>query len=224
MRYGKEGDVMGEGHRKRTVARVVNTPNVYVHDLMEVLLFRSCPRKDMYDCATNLLAAFGTIEGVLKASVEELTNVEGVGQNVAEYLKVLGLGLSRVHGVYSFGLARSTAEFCRMVTSQNKKSGEDLLEIYAIDQDGRVRMIIPIAPDERNKCEILKKLLTVKAHGAFVLRCNGGITDSKEEERLACVMHDACTSASVRMYDYCISLNDGFYSYFVQGKINGDRV
>ncbi|MGN1372977.1 MAG: helix-hairpin-helix domain-containing protein [Candidatus Coproplasma sp.] len=214
---------MGEGHRKRTVTRVVNTPNVYVHDLMEVLLFRSCPRKDMFDVATNLLAAFGTIDGVLNASVEELTGVEGVGRNVAEYIRVLGLGLSRVHGVRSFGLVRSTAEFCRMVTSQNKQGEADLLEIYAVDVDGRVRMILPFAPEERNKGGILKRLLSVKAYGAFVLRCNGGITDSDKELELAKTVHGACTSASVRMYDYCISTLEGFYSSFVHGTISGDR-
>ncbi|MGN0811888.1 MAG: helix-hairpin-helix domain-containing protein [Candidatus Coproplasma sp.] len=215
---------MGEGHRKRTVARVVNTPNVYVHDLMEVLLFRACPRKDMYDCATNLLSTFGTIDGVLKASVEELTEVEGVGQNVAEYIKVLGLGLSRAHGVKSFGLARSTAEFCRMVVAQNKQAETDILEIYTVDSDGRVRMILPFAPEERNKGGILKRLLAVKAYGAFVLRCNGGITDSEEELKLAQTIHEACTCASVRMYDYCISTSEGFYSCFVNERISGDRV
>lgn len=215
---------MGEGHRKRTIARVVKTPDVYVHDLMEVLLFRSCPRKDMYDTATNLLATFGTIEGVLQASLEELTQVEGVGQNVAEYIKVLGLGLSRIHGVYSFGLARSTAEFCRMVVAQNKKDEADLLEIYTVDKDGRVRMILPIIPEERNKGGILKRLLAVKAHGAFVLRCNGGICDSEEELKLAKTVNEACAFASVRLYDYCISTSDGFYSSFVNEKISGDRV
>lgn len=215
---------MGEGHRKRTVKRVVNTPNVYVHDLLEVLLFRSCPRKDMFDCATNLLATFGTIDGVLKASVEELTKVEGVGQNVAEYIRVLGLGLSRVHGVYSFGLARSTAEFCRMAVAHNKQNETDLLELYAVDKDGRVRMILPVVPRERNKGGILKRLLAVKAHGAFALRYNGGITDSEEELKLAKTVHEACTCASVRLYDYCISTSEGFYSCFVNEEISGDRV
>ena len=215
---------MGAGHRKRTVARVVQTPNVYVHDLLEVLLFRACPRKDMFDCTTLLLDKFHTIDGVLNASVEELMQVEGVGENVAEYLKVLGLGLSRVHGVYSFGLARSTAEFCKMVIAQNKQNCQDLLEIYAVDQDGRVRMIIPLTAEERTKGGVLKKLLAIKAHGAFVLRCNGGVIDCPEEEKLARIMHEACTAASVKMYDYCISADGGFYSYFVHEKISGDRV
>ncbi|MGN1103826.1 MAG: helix-hairpin-helix domain-containing protein [Candidatus Coproplasma sp.] len=215
---------MGEGHRKRTIARVVKTPNVYVHDLLEVLLFRSCPRKDMFDIATNLLSTFGTIDGVLSASVEELIKVEGVGQNVAEYIKVLGLGLSRVHGAKSFGLARSTAEFCRMVTAQNKKDETDLLELYAVDSDGRVRVILPILPEERSKGGILKRLLAIKAYGAFVLRCNGGETVSREELALANTVHEACTAASVRMYDYCISTDEGFYSSFVSEKISGDRV
>ncbi|MGN0806051.1 MAG: hypothetical protein ACI4MC_03350 [Candidatus Coproplasma sp.] len=215
---------MGEGHRKRTVTRVVQTSNVYVHDLLEVLLFRACPRRDMYDCATDLLATFGTIEGVLSADVAELTKVEGVGRNVAEYIRVLGLGLSRVHGVYSFGLARSTAEFCRMVIAQNKQSEADLLELYALDRDGRVRMIIPVPPEERNKGGILKRLIAVKAYGAFALRCNGGIPCGEEEEKLAETVHEACSSAGVKLYDYCVSTGDGFYSFFVHEKISGDRV
>lgn len=215
---------MAAGHRKRTVARVLQSENAYVHDLLEVLLFRAQPRKDIYDCTTELLSTFGSLDNVLSADIDELTAVEGVGVNVAEYIKVLGTCLKNIHGVYSFGFARSTSEFCKLAPAQSRRFDENSLELFVVDRDGRVRMIIPVGQGERDKNGVLKALLPAKAYGVFALRCNGGLTDDKEEDALALTTHAACTAVGVKTYDYLVKTQDGFYSYFVYGKISGDRV
>lgn len=213
---------MGAGHRRRTISRVVHSQEAYPHDLLECLLFRACPRKDMYDCATALLQAFGSLDGVFSASLEELCAVEGVGENVARYLQIVGLCLKRAHGADSFGFARSTAEFSRLPILKDRAIEGDSLELFAIDKDGRVRMVIPIEKGERTEKDMLKKLLPVKAEGVFALRCNGGVCSDAEDE-LCAIVQSVCKSAYVKLFDYCINTANGFYSFYVEDKITGGR-
>lgn len=214
---------MGAGHRKRTVAKVVQATKTYPHDLLEVLLFNVCPRKDMSPCATALLDKFGSVVGVLTATKEELMQVKGVGENVAEYLIVIGISLTRIHGTKSFGFSRSTSEFRRLPIMNNKAREEDSLEFYVLDDDGRVRMIISVEKEERNKDDLLKRLVPARAQGVFVLRCNGGVVDEAEEE-LCKTVHTACSVSGVKMYDYCVDTPQRLYSFFAEDKISGDRI
>ena len=59
------------------------------HQVLELLLFYSVPRKDTNEIAHRLIDRFGSFVGVLDAPMKELEKVEGVGHNVALYLKLL---------------------------------------------------------------------------------------------------------------------------------------
>lgn len=59
-----------------------------VHAL-ELLLFYAVPRVDTKPLARALLDRFGTLALVLEATAEELTEVPGVGENVATYLTLI---------------------------------------------------------------------------------------------------------------------------------------
>lgn len=220
----KREGIMGAGHRKRTVARVVQAHKTYPHDLLEVLLFNVCPRKDMNACATALLDRFDSVVGVLTATEEELMQVKGVGENIAQYLIVIGMSLTRIHGTKSFGFSRSTSEFRRLPILNNRVREEDSLEFYVLDDDGRVRMIMSVEKNERKKDGLIKRLVPARAHGVFVLRCNGGVVGTEEEEELCKTVHEACILSGVKMYDYCIDTPQELYSFYVNGKISGDRI
>ena len=81
---------MHEGHRKRMYEKLKNDDGLYEHELLEILLFNAFQRKNTNPIAHALLDSFGSISGVLNASVEELCAVEGVGESVALYLKCIG--------------------------------------------------------------------------------------------------------------------------------------
>lgn len=57
------------------------------HNILEFLLFFAIPRKDTNEIAHALMARFGTLSKVLEASVEELCEVSGIGENAAVLLK-----------------------------------------------------------------------------------------------------------------------------------------
>ena len=66
---------MHEGHRQRMLQRLGDAKHLQDHELLEILLFNAIPRKNTNPLAHELLSAFGSLEGVLRAVYEELLRV-----------------------------------------------------------------------------------------------------------------------------------------------------
>ena len=77
------------GHRARMRNRFENTrgKDFQDHELLEMLLFYAIPRGNTNDTAHLLLQKFGSLEGVLSSSIEELSMVKGIGRNSAILIK-----------------------------------------------------------------------------------------------------------------------------------------
>lgn len=86
-----ENKNLHEGHRQRLKNRFNETglSNFEAHNILELLLFYSIPRKDTNEIAHNLLDHFGTLSGVFDAEFEELLNVTGIKENSATLIKLV---------------------------------------------------------------------------------------------------------------------------------------
>ena len=60
------------------------------YELLEMLLYHAIPYRDTNPIAKRLLMEFGSLEGVLTASPEELARVSGIGERAAELLATVG--------------------------------------------------------------------------------------------------------------------------------------
>jgi DNA repair protein RadC len=80
-----------KGHRERLRSRFAETGDQGLPDyeILELLLFRSIPQRDVKPLAKELIARFGSLSGVLGARPERLTEVKGVGDSVAADLKLV---------------------------------------------------------------------------------------------------------------------------------------
>mgnify|MGYP001638939136 CR=1 FL=1 len=65
------------------------------HRVLELLLFYAVPQGDVNGLAHELVERFGSLAGVLDASVEELQKVKGVGEHTAVLLRMLPALLGR---------------------------------------------------------------------------------------------------------------------------------
>ena len=81
-----------DGHRQRSKRRylAVGAQGLEDHQLLELLLFYAIPRQDTNETAHRLLKRFGSLQSVLNAAPEELTGVDGVGENAAVLLRLTG--------------------------------------------------------------------------------------------------------------------------------------
>lgn len=80
-----------EGHRQRLKDRFLregldNFDELYV---LELLLYYCIPRRDTNPIAHALLDTFGSLTGVLEATVEELERIPGISHNAATFLNLV---------------------------------------------------------------------------------------------------------------------------------------
>lgn len=78
------------GHRERMRDRFEGSrgKGFEDHELLEMLLFYAIPRGNTNDIAHMLLQKFGSLEGVMSSSLEELSMIKGIGKNSAILIKI----------------------------------------------------------------------------------------------------------------------------------------
>jgi DNA repair protein RadC len=86
------------GHRERLRVRfTAGGPDALPdYELLELLLFRSLPRRDVKPIAKRLIARFGSFAEVLSAPVERLVEIDGIGESAAIDLKIAAAAAQRL--------------------------------------------------------------------------------------------------------------------------------
>lgn len=86
------------GHRDRLRARFTEAGGEALPDyeLLELLLFRAIPRRDVKPIAKELIKRFGTFAEVLAAPAARLMEVDGVGESVVTDLKIVEASARRL--------------------------------------------------------------------------------------------------------------------------------
>lgn len=81
-------DGIHKGHRQRMRRKFIeHTSRAFdTYELLEMLLYNVIPYKDTNPVSKNLLSAFGSLDGVLRAKREELMAVDGIGAAVADFI------------------------------------------------------------------------------------------------------------------------------------------
>ena len=76
------------GHRQRVRDRFLSggLDSFNEHQVLEMLLFYCCPRKDTNELAHRLISEFGSLVRVLEAPVKELEKVPEIGHNASTFI------------------------------------------------------------------------------------------------------------------------------------------
>lgn len=79
------------GHRDRLRARFLDggADSLPDYELLELMLFTAIPRRDVKPIAKILIDRFKNLNGVLNASVAELSSVNGISDTTATTIKVI---------------------------------------------------------------------------------------------------------------------------------------
>jgi DNA repair protein RadC len=108
-------------HRQRLRDRFMKagTTALADYELLELLLFRAIPRRDVKPLAKTLLAEFGDFNRVISAPASRLCRITGVGEAVVRELKIVEaaahrLGQARVMGQNALTSWSSLMEYCKV--------------------------------------------------------------------------------------------------------------
>jgi DNA repair protein RadC len=86
------------GHRDRLRQRFVQAGSDALHDyeMLELILFRAIPRRDVKPLAKELIERFGSFAEVIAAPIERLKEVGGLGEAAITDLKIVQAAAKRL--------------------------------------------------------------------------------------------------------------------------------
>lgn len=219
---------MHEGHRQRLWKKLEDGSNLYEHELLEMLLFNAVPRMDVNPLAHEILNRFPSIKEACSASVEELTSVKGVGKNVALYLKLVGTIFGQSNNCESFAVIKNTQEFIKFISMRFRNKGSEVLELYFLDKNGRVKRIITYTSNDTERVdvapeELSKAISNSRPFGVFMAHnhVNYPAKPSIADDELTKQIQLICSINNARLYDHCIYSSDGeVFSYYLSDRLD----
>ncbi len=215
------------GHRQRMYKKL-ETEELLDTELMEMMLYAAVPRRNTVDLVHNLLERFGSPIAVYCASLEELKSVEGIGDSIANHLYVHGMFYRRaVKMTYDpFAGAFRLGEFIVRGVDMYKMEGCEVLDVYLLGDDGRIRSRHRRTDKEEGRVRLdalwLAKLLTDENVYGVILVHNhpsGRAHHSASDDAATRACQLACNMHGKILCDHVIFSKDGAYSYYQEGRL-----
>ncbi len=216
------------GHRERLRERVSNGGFAALHDYetLELHLFRTFPRGDVKPLAKALIARFGSLSGVLSASVEELRQVKGVGEACAMDLKLVH-ELTRRIGLAALSkrtVISSWSALLAYVKAELKHEPREQFRVLFLDRRNNL-----IADEVMNHGtidhapvyprEIVRRALELSASSLILLHNHpsGDPTPSGQDVDMTRAIVEAARPLRISVYDHLIVGRDGVASFKALG-------
>lgn len=220
-----------EGHRDRLRKKYLQGGYLAFHEyeLLELLLTYVIPRRDTKPIAKELIEKFGNLDGVVSASLEDLTEVSGIKENSGVFLKLLGdlaknlyKGEMKREGIQlkdKSSLLRylrsdigfSSREEFKVIflNNYNMLVGSETLFVGTIDKSA-------VYPRE-----IVEKVLQYKAKGIIFAHNHpsGNLRPSKQDIQITEHMQEALDLIDVKVLEHIIITKDGYFSFLEEGLI-----
>lgn len=158
---------MHEGHRERVRRRIINEgiDNFEEYQLLEALLYFSIPRADTNETAHRLISEFGSLNGVMSASRDDLLRIEGVGESSAILIGLInGINRKIAMSDNKEGVCYdSLGKICRYLS--NLYVGISVERVYMMMFDNGMKLIecVRIAEGTVNAAVMQPRIMVEKA-------------------------------------------------------------
>ena len=218
-----------DGHRARIRERL-SQGIVMEHEILEILLFNAVPRLNTNELAHRLLATFGSIPGVLSATMEQLQEVEGMGSSLAAYIHCCGLCFERCYVAKMTPKARQrvyeTDSFIQYVVETYGQVDREILDLYALDENGNIIICKRFTQDSLFNVSVspeqIGKFLTDNKACGLVMVHNhpfGDAEPSASDDFMTMKCQLICSLQNVLLCDHVIYSPEGAYSYYRKGRL-----
>jgi len=218
------------GHRERLRARFreAGAEAISDYELLELVLFRAIPQRDVKPMAKELIARFGSFAEVVAAPRARLKEVKGVGEAVADELKIVHAAASRLARgqvqkrpvLSSWG---SVLDYCRTAQAFSEKEQFRVLfldkrnQLIAdeLQQTGTVDHT-PVYPRE-----VLKRALELSATALILVHNHpsGDPTPSRADIEMTAEIKVAAAVFGIVLHDHLIIGNGRQTSFMREGLL-----
>lgn len=216
------------GHRKRLLAKL-DSGALEVHEYLEALLFNAIPRMNTNDIAHRLLSRFGSIQDVLQASVEELQSVKGIGENVAQYIRLIGKVFQIVTTKEEdrlFPRKFVEQEFISFLKDYYKDADNEYLDFFFLDEKEKIKQVVRFTSEQEHSVDIatdqLEKVFALNHPAAIIISHNhvkGSCMPSETDEVTTCKIQMMCHLQNIRFCDHFIVSPVDVFSYHGSGRL-----
>lgn len=220
------------GHRERVKKRFAEhgLSGFTEETALEMLLFYVVPRRDTTPIARALLNRFGTLVDVLDATEEELLQVDGMGQNSAQYLHF-------IMTLYRYYFSQRSQE--DLVLDTVEKCGEYLASYFLGRQEETVFMLClnaqrnPVGCREVASGDALTANVPIRKIVEYALAVNatsvilahnhpGGIAVPSPQDILATHrVAKALATVEITLADHLVMTHEDFTSMAESGMLQG---
>lgn len=212
------------GHRERLRDRFMEAgPDALAdYELLELLIFRAIPRRDVKPLAKQLLARFHDFAGVIAAPSERLKEVDGVTDGVVREFKIVqaaALRLQRTAVLHRPVLSnwKALLDYCTAAMAHESKEQFRVLfldrknAIIADEVQGEGTVDhTPVYPRE-----IVKRALELQA-SAIILAHNhpsGDPSPSREDVEMTRQIATAASALNIALHDHLVIGRKGHASF-----------
>jgi DNA repair protein RadC len=217
-------DTGTDGHRERLRARFLKSgaESLPDYELLELTLFAALPRRDTKPLAKALLARFGSFAEVIAAPRARLLEVKGVGEGVANHLKIVEaaaqrLAKTRVIGRPALSSWSALLDYCTaaMARSQNEEfrvlflDRKNVLIADEVQNRGTVDHT-PVYPRE-----IVKRALELGASSIILVHNHpsGDPTPSRADITMTREIANAAKALAIAVHDHLVIGRSGHASF-----------
>ncbi|EPX77664.1 RadC family protein [Litoreibacter arenae] len=218
------------GHRQRVRERFLlaggdATPE---SELLELVLFRAIPRREVRTLARRLLETFGDFNGVISASANRLTSVQGVGTSVIQELKIVeaaaqSMARTRVMNRDVLSSWDALLDYCRtkmahmereqfrvlFLDRRNRLIADEALQTGTVDH-------VPVYPRE-----VVKRALELNASALILVHNHpsGDASPSEDDIAMTRKVRQGVDALGLVLHDHLIIGGGGSYSFRSNGLI-----
>jgi len=217
------------GHRARLRAEFLRNGYAGMDDYkaIELLLTFFIPRLDVKTPAKRAVERFGSFRGVLDATPEELSKIDGIGRIAAENIRLVRLAAEHYlrQGTETKDPLvdiESLHGYCRMAMGS---LAIEQFRVFYVDGAGRItkQSISDGTVDRANVFprEVMHGALTQNAVAVIVAHNHptGDPTPSEHDKMLTRALALAAETVGVRLHDHLIVAADAVFSFRSEGLL-----
>lgn len=214
---------LAKGHRARLKSKFMRSGSEALADyeMLELLLFRSIPRRDTKPLAKRLISIFGSFGEVINAPPRRLREISGVGDAVITDLQIVKASarLMLADGVRERPLLSSWSavlEYCKAAMAYEER---EQFRVLFLDKKNKL-----IADEVQNEGtvdhtpvyprEVVKRALELSATAIILVHNHpsGDPTPSSADVEMTRKVNDVAGSLGIIVHDHIIIGRDGHAS------------
>ncbi|MES2472709.1 MAG: DNA repair protein RadC [Pseudomonadota bacterium] len=212
------------GHRERLRTRFLKggADAMPDYELLELTLFAALPRRDTKPLAKALLARFGSFAEVIAAPRARLMEIQGVGESVANHLKIVEAAAQRLGktGVIGRAALSSWTALLDYCTAAMARSPNEEFRVLFLDRKNvliadevQTRGTVDHAPVYPR--EIVKRALELSASAMILVHNHpsGDPTPSKADIAMTREIVTAAKTLGLAVHDHLVIGRAGHSSF-----------